>query len=60
MAIFKTKQLAYWNNLYNGKTKLKYWVQIEPYHLLRASYSSVYIQSQIEENNLLQAIQNSR
>ena len=54
------KQLAYWNNLYNGKTKLKYWVQIEPYHLLRASYSSVYIQSQIEENNLLQAIQNSR
>ena len=23
----KQKQLAYWNNLYNGKTKLKYWVQ---------------------------------
>ena len=54
------KQLAYWNNLYNGKTKLKYWIQLKPYHLLRASYSSIDIQSQIEENELLKAMQKSR
>ena len=54
------KQLAYWNNLYNGKTKLKYWIQVKPYHLLRASYSSTDIQSQIEENELLKAMQKSR
>ena len=54
----KKKQLAYWTNLDNGATKLKYWIQTQPYHLLRASYESTNIQSQIEENKLLQAIQN--
>ena len=54
------KQLAYWNNLYKGETELKYWIQVKPYHLLRASYSSIDIQSQIEENELIKAIQKSR
>ena len=55
----KSKQLAIWNNLDNSETKLKYWIQIEPYHLLRASYSSIAIQSQVAENELLQALKKS-
>ena len=55
----QNKQLAYWNKLYDGKSKLKYWIQVKPYHLLRASYTSIHIQSKIEENELLKAIQKS-
>ena len=54
----KKRQLAYWNNLFKGQTKLKYWIQIQPYHLLRASYESIELQSQMQENRLLKAIQN--